>query len=330
MSVTPTASTTRTVTPRWTYTLAGIRIASDIPLRDLAPVIGAPNAPTLAVRACAPAALPPAGVLLREVTDSAGERYAFRTYQAGRGFLWRIKGIGDFHVHENGSRISYALLPGALRSDVEHVILGPVLGSALHLRGVPLLHAGAVVVDDAAVAVTAPSGFGKSTLVAQLAALGLPVLTDDTLPVTPSENAPIVEPYIPRMKLWDDALDALGHDPDVHATAISWLEKRRVRMDGTIASMALGQYPLRSIYLLSPRLAGAPVTFRTLEGHEAVLSLLASMYLPELLCGLRALPAFRAATAIVRACTVRSVSYPRTFEALPTLACAIVEDARAS
>ena len=44
-----------------------------------------------------------------------------------------------------------------------------------------MLHASAVVLDGAAVAFTAPSGTGKSTLAAHLVAAGASFLTDDVL-----------------------------------------------------------------------------------------------------------------------------------------------------
>lgn len=57
---------------------------------------------------------------------------------------------------------------------------------AAELQGLHLLHASAVCIGDAAVALIAPSGTGKSTLAANLVARGHDFLTDDLLAVSRS------------------------------------------------------------------------------------------------------------------------------------------------
>lgn len=73
-----------------------------------------------------------------------------------------------------------------VRADVPHTeLVHPLLGrigSELALaRGDDAMHAGAIVGAEGAWCLIGPKGHGKSTLIAALAAEGIPVLTDDVL-----------------------------------------------------------------------------------------------------------------------------------------------------
>lgn len=83
--------------------------------------------------------------------------------------------------------------------------LGPPLALALAVRGIHLLHASAVTMHFGALALTAPSGGGKSTLAAAAVARpghGLRRAGDDILAVRLGDR-PRVLPAFPQLKLGD-------------------------------------------------------------------------------------------------------------------------------
>ena len=104
----------------------------------------------------------------------------------------------------------YALCEGHEPEDAEQALVGPVLANALRLQGVAMLHASAVVVGGRAVAISAPSGFGKSTLATALTRAGATLLGDDVLPLERAVDIYLALPYLPRLKLWADSLERLG------------------------------------------------------------------------------------------------------------------------
>lgn len=65
------------------------------------------------------------------------------------------------------------------------LVLDSVLFTVALLKGRQALHAAAVVTPAGAVAITAPSGGGKSTLLAELLRRGLPLLADDIVVLEP-------------------------------------------------------------------------------------------------------------------------------------------------
>lgn len=73
-----------------------------------------------------------------------------------------------------------------IRSDVPHTelvhpLLGRVASELALARGDDAMHSGAIVGAEGAWCLIGPKGHGKSTLIAALAAKGIPVLTDDVL-----------------------------------------------------------------------------------------------------------------------------------------------------
>ncbi|MCC7363112.1 MAG: hypothetical protein IT303_01975 [Dehalococcoidia bacterium] len=314
--------------PAWYYGIAGVGICSEFPFRDLPRLPGYGSRDDRATLHIARAArLEPHGTLVRELGD---DEHCWRTWECDEGYYWSVTAVGEFLVDQSGTSVQFAPHPWAHAGDVEQVLLGPILGAALQLMGIPLLHAGAVVVDGTAVAVTAPSGWGKSTLIAHMARLGFPILSDDTLPIQVSGDRIAVQSYIPRMKLYDDSIESLGDDPECHETQLTWIDKRRVPLDSARVAPPSDSYPLRAVYQMLPSLSPTHISFATPPAATSAIALAGSMYMPDLVTGARGAHRFRAAAAIARAGLFHEVRYQRTFENLPALARAIIEDARSS
>jgi hypothetical protein len=115
---------------------------------------------------------------------------------------------------ERGRRVVVA---GGLDQDplgVSSVVLGPGLAVALLQRGEILLHSSAFVLDGEGVAIAAVSGGGKSSLATALYLGGRALVADDTLLLRPKDEETFVVPAYPLIKLWPDAAEALGLDPE--------------------------------------------------------------------------------------------------------------------
>ena len=117
-----------------------------------------------------------------------------------------------------GVRFHYAVGRGIVASvpapecddDFRLYLWGTVFGAVAWLNGYFPLHASAVAIDGRAVAFTADSGGGKSTMAAALAAKGHAHVCDDTLAIVLSEGRPLAVPDRKPLKLWEDAFDLVA------------------------------------------------------------------------------------------------------------------------
>lgn len=104
------------------------------------------------------------------------------------------------------------------------LVLDSVLFTIALLRGYEALHAGAVATSDGAIAITAATGGGKSTLLAALLGRGLTLVADDVLVLVPRDTGPpepaISHPGPPLMTVPAASMALLGtaKPPDTIAT----------------------------------------------------------------------------------------------------------------
>jgi hypothetical protein len=140
----------------------------------------------------------------------AGGRTVARVVRnAGGDLLFRARGIGLFDLREGVTLARYA--PVA-RPSVPwgRYVVAQVLPFAALLRGLEVLHAGAVAVGNEAVAVAAPSTGGKSTLLAALVQRGAPLVADDVVAVQTRPGGLIAYPGPALLSLRDGAAELLG------------------------------------------------------------------------------------------------------------------------
>lgn len=135
-----------------------------------------------------------------------------------------IAGVANYLVRD-GREVTIEAAPAAAMSDIRVFLLGTVLGMLCHQRGLFPLHASCVRVGARALAFCGPSGIGKSTLAAKLLERGHALLCDDVSVIDIRSSAgPLVWPALPRLRLWQDALGALGVDP-------GGMERERAQLD---------------------------------------------------------------------------------------------------
>ncbi|HZU75645.1 MAG TPA: hypothetical protein VFA70_02705, partial [Dehalococcoidia bacterium] len=269
------------------------------------------------------------GALLRSVEDTGSTTPVIQVFEGAAGLQYWARDIAQFWIEPSGAAVWYRVAPGAAAADVEHMLAGPVLGLALQVQGQVQMHAGAVVVDGAAVAFAAPHGFGKSTLAAAFVRAGYPLLSDDVLPLDLRDGACRALHSLPRIKLWGDSLTALGEDEQRYETVLSGYPKRRVTVGRHWGEAAPEGAPLAAVYLLAPHPnPAATIVISDVEPAPAVLQLVGNMYLAETLCGRRAVQALDAAVQLAATTRVRALSYYRGYAELPALMDAIVADVR--
>jgi hypothetical protein len=129
------------------------------------------------------------------------------------------------------------------------MLLGPIIGIVLHLRGWLVLHASAVEVTGGAIAILGDTGRGKSTTAAVLAAHGHRLVADDVVAIPPgAPDAPVTTvPGFPQLKLWPDAATAVAGDADALPRLVATAEKRAQRVPEHFSAAPL---PLRTVFVL--------------------------------------------------------------------------------
>lgn len=178
-------------------TVFGLRIASELPLPDLAVAEGdGPVDVTIRVGA---------------VDHPAGEG----VWPIDDGAVLSIDGVARFEV-TGGNQITVDPAPEADPADIRLYLLGSAMGLLLYQRGLMPLHANAVVIKGRAVAFAGASGAGKSTLAAWLVSRRLPLLTDDVCVIDRQTGGAMVLPGPQRVRLWRDAIEASGGQAGRH------------------------------------------------------------------------------------------------------------------
>jgi hypothetical protein len=226
--------------------------------------------------------------------------------------------VGAILVRE-GREIVLDPPPGAAADLLRLYLLGPVLGLLLHQRGLLVLHASAVALDGGVVAFLGQTGDGKSTTAAMLHARGCAVVADDVVAVDlGASGGPAALPGFPQLKLWPDAVTALGETPESLPRVHAGEDKRVRRVDA--AGMA--SRPLRRLYVLTD--AGS-LDLEPLTGHAAVFELLQHSH--AALEGLGPASCLTHCARLAAAVPVRRLRRPRCLAGLGELAALVERDA---
>jgi hypothetical protein len=162
-------------------------------------------------------------------------------------FFWDTVG---YVLIEGGTRITIDPLPGASAAATRQVVQGVAMGTLLHQRGLPALHASAVAIDGRIVAFLGRKHAGKSTTAAALQARGHELVTDDVLVLCMKGTPPL--PYgftgTRELKLAPEAAStAFGEDPESLMEAFEGAGKR-IRPAGEYGGD--DSFPVGAIYLL--------------------------------------------------------------------------------
>ena len=168
--------------------------------------------------------------------------------------------------------------------DAATLLLGPVLGFFLRLRGVTCLHASAVAFDGRAVAFVGDAGAGKSTTAAAFAERGHAVLSDDVVALVERESSYYVVPAYPYLSLWPESVKMLyGPAKKLPTFSASW-DKHMLLLNENKLRFEEKSLPLGAIFLLGERSSDTSAPFlETPTPQEALVSLVANSYASGLL-----------------------------------------------
>lgn len=140
------------------------------------------------------------------------DQFASMSYRFENGrFLFHVPDTAVYSI-TSGSHIMVTPYPGADEAKIRLYLLGTCMGVLLMQRGILPLHGSAVVIDEKVYAIVGESGAGKSTLAAAFAHAGYPLMTDDVIAVSLSNDsgAATVFPSYPQQKLWEESIKQLG------------------------------------------------------------------------------------------------------------------------
>lgn len=167
---------------------------------------------------------------------------------------------------------------GMDEDSVRLFLLGAALGTLLQQRRYLVLHGNAVRVGEQCMVCVGPAGAGKSTLAAGFLRRGHEVLADDVVPVDAQGRA---LPGFPRIKLWQDAAEALRID----TAPLRRVRPLFAKFNLPVPPVAPRPLPVRWIYVLeSDHRAG--VRIRPVQGIGRFQPLHENTYRRRLMAGM--------------------------------------------
>jgi hypothetical protein len=192
----------------------------------------------------------------------------------------------------------------------------------MHLRGQHVLHASAVERDGRALAFTAMSGTGKSTLAASFVARGFSLVADDGVRLERHADAYDITPSYPGLRLWSQSIEALSWNGERSLPVGDDGEKKRVRPRRGAFSSSRSR--LSCIYFIERSSeVRTPETSRLRPG-DALFGLLEATFRCPLPHTARAGDEFAALTDLVARVPVRRLRMPDDLRCLSQV-CELVQ-----
>ncbi len=257
------------MTPRFVptsnYSLAGLHMRSEVPL------------PSSLLWDAPPSEAAEISIRYGDVPLSLQGATAFPEAQYdGKDLLVNIPEAARFLVRE-GKEVLVDPAPSAAEGDVSAFLLGTVFGALCHQRGIVPFHSSAIDVSGGCIVFTGASGAGKSTLAAALATRGHRVVSDDVCFLRRIARGEIlVWPGIARIRLWEDALRALGYDASTIQREFRGLNKFVLETDPPESPREPRR--LLRVYQLEPAPTGKPPLIEGLQGAPTIELLMPNVY----------------------------------------------------
>jgi hypothetical protein len=253
---------------------------------------------------------PPAAACLRAKPH-------FQMYADGTCVLRSPDGIRL--LFDNGRTLLLEVPDGLDPRLVQSWFIGPGLGLILHQRRAPPLHACAVSLGGAAIAIAGDSGTGKSTTARALLRRGHKFLAEDQVIVDPISCQ--IYPGVPDLRLWADAARLFGDRIDEGSRNGSTEDKFTIA--GLREQFDRQTRPLAAVFVLSPASAAEPEAERLTAGaaaaalHRYVYRVRLATFMGE------GAGIFRWATKLTASVPVFSLRRPRDLSRLDELAALI-------
>lgn len=184
----------------------------------------------------------------------------------GQIVLGEAKGTGIF-LFDSGKKITVQAAAGVSESMLTPNIVGSAMAVILAQRGLLVLHASCVAINNQAIAFMGNSGWGKSTFAASFHAQGYSALTDDVMAIDISSSQPLVIPSFPQFKLWPEAANSIGKDSTFLPPLFEKAPKLSYKYNAGFQETPL---PLHRIYILD---MGTSHEITELTSQEAFIEL---------------------------------------------------------
>jgi hypothetical protein len=246
-------------------------------------------------------AWPTTATLISDERDGE-DAVVFQIERAAVGY--RIAGphFGSAVIARDGATIAGAPGAGGMTA-WQRLLIAQALPFAAVLRGLEVLHAGAVELDGGAVAIVGRSGAGKTSLAVALSRGRGVFLADDVLALERRDGLLIAHPGPPVAGIARTEIQRLRRSGDLDADRVLAEDEREAMM---AVARRPAPTPLRAILLLDRRPDGpaAPRFEPVVGGHELLAATFNLLVLdPERLEGLLDICAI-AATGLVERVTV--------------------------
>jgi hypothetical protein len=218
----------------------------------------------------------------RRPQDQSGDTWLRIMLRSDEQFIRLLYGDGVEFTIDKDTRNLWVRAPDDLEVDyIDSYLVNQGLGFIMRLRERTCLHASAIAVDGGAVLVSAPSGYGKSTLAAYFALQGYPILADDISALDIVGEQVLVQPAYPRLRLTPDtASTLLGADNRLSLMAPGW-DKVYLPLDHSRYRFVQAPMPVRAVYLIKQW--ANEVAIHTVAASEAVPLLMMNTYLHYLI-----------------------------------------------
>ncbi len=239
--------------------------------------------------------------------------------------------IADFYLWDD--RIECYQLHNVNRNQVEMWFVGVVLSLWLEKKGVPVIHASSVVVNDCAIAFMNDSTGGKSSLAASLVNSGYQLLTDDALAIKRAGKMFIGQPGYPQMRLWPEIAELFMDNIEELELVDSDFSKRIV----PVSTYGFGEFcdvpkSINCIYIPSrqdPKGVGTDVKIIQVSPLDATIELVRNSFLIRMLSSIGLQPKrLNFLVDIAKTIPMRRIIYPSNLELLPLICEKILDDIR--
>lgn len=190
----------------------------------------------------------------------------------------KVPGAAKYLVSKGRSIVVESEM-GADEDLVRLILLTSAISAVIHQRGGVPFSGSVVSLGSRTVAFLGASPSGKSLLAAALCGRGAKLVADDICHIGfDKDGAPHVHPGFPAIKLWRDAVLALGVDPDTLKPVRSGMKRYWFPLAGRFSSAAL---PLSQIFLIVLNNAGR-IDITPISGIDKIEKVSRYSYHPEL------------------------------------------------
>ncbi len=192
---------------------------------------------------------------------------------------------------------------------------GMAIAAILHQQQHVVLHGSSVEINGKALVLLGQKGMGKSTLTAALLSEGHNFICDDVTALLLNDpSGTQVLPGVPRLRLWADAVRAIGHTPDELSLVSPILPKHILPAHEQFKNEHI---PLQTIILLE---RGDTIALHEMKESEKMLCLLGGQYFAKYYDALQDSDhkrLFHSLSTLAQSINIVKLTTPRDLQLLP-------------